>query len=96
MKQESPSQDAIAEHAYYLWEQAGRPSGRDRTFWLRAEQELTPHTNLGGANVMALLSSAGLPPPASASAVHEVPPAIKHAVKTTGHLASRRRRSKRV
>jgi Protein of unknown function (DUF2934) len=26
--------------AYALWEQAGRPSGRDEQFWLQAEREL--------------------------------------------------------
>jgi hypothetical protein len=33
-------QDRIRERAYQLWEQAGRPSGRDLEFWARAEAEL--------------------------------------------------------
>src|SRR5215468_10290365 len=33
-------QDRISERAYQLWEQAGRPSGRDLEFWARAEAEL--------------------------------------------------------
>lgn len=30
----------ITARAYELWEQAGRPSGRDQEFWLRAEREV--------------------------------------------------------
>lgn len=30
----------IAARAYHLWEQAGRPHGRDGEFWLLAEQQL--------------------------------------------------------
>jgi hypothetical protein len=33
-------QDRIGERAYQLWEQAGRPSGRDLEHWARAEAEL--------------------------------------------------------
>lgn len=32
---------AIAERAFLLWEQTGRPHGRDLEFWLRAEYSLT-------------------------------------------------------
>jgi hypothetical protein len=31
---------AIAGRAYHLWEQAGRPQGRDQEFWLEAEVQL--------------------------------------------------------
>jgi DUF2934 family protein len=37
----APSYDEIACVAYGLWEQAGRPAGRDREFWFEAEQQLT-------------------------------------------------------
>lgn len=30
----------IEKTAYYLWEQAGRPAGRDHEFWTLAEQQL--------------------------------------------------------
>lgn len=30
----------IATRAYHIWEQEGRPHGRDFDHWLRAEQEL--------------------------------------------------------
>ena len=30
----------IVRHAYELWEQAGRPEGRDQEFYLQAEREL--------------------------------------------------------
>jgi hypothetical protein len=30
----------VRERAYALWEQAGRPSGRDAEFWQRARDEI--------------------------------------------------------
>ena len=33
-------QDEIRARARQLWEQAGRPAGRDLDFWLQAEREL--------------------------------------------------------
>jgi hypothetical protein len=33
-------EDATRRRAYKLWEDAGRPWGRDRDFWLQAEREL--------------------------------------------------------
>lgn len=38
------SQQEIARTAYQLWDQAGRPSGRNMEFWLKAEQQ---HTGAG-------------------------------------------------
>jgi hypothetical protein len=32
--------EAIAARAHALWEQAGRPNGRDLEFWVQAEQQL--------------------------------------------------------
>jgi hypothetical protein len=32
--------DAIEQHAYQLWEAAGRPENRDLEFWLSAESDL--------------------------------------------------------
>ena len=29
----------LNDRAYYLWEQAGRPEGREQDFWLQAEAE---------------------------------------------------------
>ena len=34
------SEEAILKRAYELWEQAGKPPGRDEEFWLTAEREL--------------------------------------------------------
>jgi hypothetical protein len=36
----SPTPGAIAECAYHLWEQGGRPDGRDQEFWYKAERQL--------------------------------------------------------
>jgi hypothetical protein len=30
----------VADRAYYLWEQAGRPHGRDLEFWILAEADI--------------------------------------------------------
>jgi hypothetical protein len=35
-----PSEQQIRERAHRLWEQAGKPAGRDDEFWHAAEQEL--------------------------------------------------------
>jgi hypothetical protein len=33
--------EEIQTRAYQLWEEAGRPEGRDQEFWRQAERELT-------------------------------------------------------
>ena len=35
-----PSNAEIQQRAHQLWEQAGRPEGRDEEFWYQAEREL--------------------------------------------------------
>jgi hypothetical protein len=35
-----PTEEEITLRAYELWEQAGKPSGRDLEFYYQAEQEL--------------------------------------------------------
>jgi Protein of unknown function (DUF2934) len=37
---EKPSEDQIRKRAQEIWEQAGRPEGRDEEIWLQAEREL--------------------------------------------------------
>lgn len=37
---EQPTKDQIIHRAYELWEQAGKPEGRDDEFYHLAEQEL--------------------------------------------------------
>jgi hypothetical protein len=37
---ENPTEIQIARRAYELWEQAGKPEGRDQEFYHLAEQEL--------------------------------------------------------
>ena len=37
---ENPKRMDVVRRAYELWEQAGRPEGRDQEFYLLAEQEL--------------------------------------------------------
>jgi hypothetical protein len=37
---ENPKQIDIVRRAYELWEQAGKPEGRDQEFYHQAEQEL--------------------------------------------------------
>ena len=37
---QNPTEKEITHRAYQLWEQAGRPEGRDKEFYHQAEQEL--------------------------------------------------------
>ncbi len=39
------SKQAIRARAHELWEQHGRPAGRDLEFWLQAERELSEDEN---------------------------------------------------
>lgn len=91
----SPSRETIAHRAYELWEEAGRPDGRDQEFWLRAETELSAHA--GAAGVPPILAPPPTPPRASTGAQppHDVPPAIKSAVTTADRRPTSRRAPKR-
>lgn len=35
-----PTEEQIKQRAHELWEEAGRPEGRDREFWHQAERDL--------------------------------------------------------
>jgi Protein of unknown function (DUF2934) len=37
-------EQAIRERAYAIWEEEGRPEGKDREHWLRAEVEINSPT----------------------------------------------------
>jgi hypothetical protein len=37
---QEPSKEQVIHRAYELWEQAGKPDGRDQEFYHQAEQEL--------------------------------------------------------
>jgi Protein of unknown function (DUF2934) len=37
----NPTRMEVVRRAYELWEQAGKPEGRDQEFYLQAEQELS-------------------------------------------------------
>ncbi|MDB5607685.1 MAG: hypothetical protein JWP25_4585 [Bradyrhizobium sp.] len=37
---ETPSRKQVIHRAYELWEQAGKPAGRDQEFYHQAEREL--------------------------------------------------------
>jgi hypothetical protein len=39
-KMEKPTKEQIIHRAYQLWEQAGKPEGRDEEFYYQAEREL--------------------------------------------------------
>jgi len=95
MSQSRPSREAIAERAYLLWERAGRPTGRDEEFWLRAEAELTPSGR--GSGVPPVIAPPPVAPPTPAAlSLHQVPPSIKDAVKISDHRPARRRVPKRA
>jgi hypothetical protein len=41
-----PTKEQITNRAYELWEQAGKPEGRDEEFYLQAEKELQEELKL--------------------------------------------------
>ena len=45
----------ITERARQLWEEAGRPEGRDMEYWLQAEEELAPLSVAGEEEPMEAL-----------------------------------------
>lgn len=44
---------AIRERAYWIWEEEGRPQGRERYHWERASQEVMKNAAVGEAEVPA-------------------------------------------
>jgi len=50
-----------------IWEQNGRPSGRDEEFWLQAETEITEHSDLVCSECRNLTSRAPTQPALTAS-----------------------------
>ena len=52
-----PEHDAIARRAQEIWENVGRPVGRDEEIWLQAERELTEQFR--GASVQSGTSGSG-------------------------------------
>jgi len=96
MSQNAPPHETIAERAYSLWEQAGRPIGREKEFWVHAEAELT--SPVRGSGVPPVIAPP-IAPPVSTPAVspaHQVPTSIKSAVKISDHQPARRRLPKRA
>jgi hypothetical protein len=45
-KMKEPTVEQITSRAYELWEQAGKPEGRDEEFYLQAEKELQEELKL--------------------------------------------------
>jgi Protein of unknown function (DUF2934) len=44
---EKPTEEQIRSRAHELWEQAGKPDGREDEFWHQAERELKQKQELG-------------------------------------------------
>ena len=40
---QAPTKEQVIHRAYQLWEQAGKPEGRDQEFYHQAERELADH-----------------------------------------------------
>lgn len=45
-------QEKIKRRAYALWEQEGRPPGRDQAHWLRAEEEMDLRASLDEPEIL--------------------------------------------
>jgi hypothetical protein len=37
-----PAEEQIRDHAYRLWEAAGKPADREEEFWYEAQRQLSP------------------------------------------------------
>ena len=68
------NEDKVRQRAHDLWDQAGRPEGRDVEFWLRAEAELADNGKKD-AKVVAKKSVKPKEDKAKASASLEAAPA---------------------
>lgn len=82
MNSQSSRKQTTAERAYILWEQAGRPAGRDQEFWLRAEAELAAAAPARSAPPVIPPALPAPPVTAPAAPAHQIPPPLKPAVKT--------------
>ena len=54
-----PRREEIAARAFEIWEQEGRPAGREKAHWLRAERELTSSGGHGPGPATAPKSAPG-------------------------------------
>jgi hypothetical protein len=58
-------EDQIRDLAYILWDEAGRPDGRDKEFWSRAERQLSEAGEIDisetEGDVTTIVAIAGLP-----------------------------------
>jgi hypothetical protein len=84
-KPPSPTHEAIAARARQLWEEAGRPAGRDEEFWLRAEQQLRSESR-------PLASPPQCLPTIPQSPAHSVPPVIRDVVQVSGRPSTAKRK----
>ena len=53
------TEEQIKQRAVELWEQRGRPEGRDAEFWTQAERELTLGENRSGTTANAASARSG-------------------------------------
>jgi len=85
-----PTPEAIAARAYQLWEEAGRPTGRDEEFWLHAEQQLQ-------TKLLPPILPPTPPPTILQSPPHAIPPVIREVVQPVARpptaAPSRKRRA---
>jgi len=51
-KMGNPTEDQIRIRAKELWEQAGKPQGRDDEFWLLAERDLKEKPDHSGSRIV--------------------------------------------
>ena len=69
-----PETDRVAQRAYSIWEEEGRPHGRDRAHWDRAQREMTDDGPMVDApSDLAPAEDAETPAPVMAEAGPQVP-----------------------
>jgi len=81
--------EMIEVRAYQIWEQEGRPHGRDLEHWIRAAEELAPAANGAGSEDAAPKAKAAAKPRAARNAAAAAP-----AAETTAPVKPKRRTTK--
>ena len=83
-----PTHEAITARARQLWEDAGRPAGRDQELWLRAEEQLR-------SEIVPPARPPAKPRPIPESPAHTVPSTIREVVQPVARPTAPRPAKKR-
>ncbi len=90
MSTERTQQNEVANRAYRLWENAGRPHGRDLEFWVQAEAEAHSHETGDTGGLPNTAAGSPIQAPQSTSSVATQTRASQHRTGSSGQGAARK------